>query len=276
MKNRKTQKELAIDFQKLHTKEELLVLPNVWNAGTAKIFEQQGFEAIATTSAGVAFSLGCSDGEIITVEDLTQVVKQITSKINIPLSVDIERGYSDTIEEIVNNVKQIIQAGAVGINIEDGKADGTLYELDFQLEKIKALVKLKQELDIPFVINARTCVYWLNIGDEKQKIKTAIERSNAFEKAGADCVFIPGNIEKETVKKFVEQIKTPVNIVLSPAFSEIEEMDKIGVKRLSIGSAAAQTICENITNIAKELRVNNVDTLLNRNFTYKSTNELFE
>lgn len=267
-----SQKELAIQFKELH--KEYFTLPNVWNAGSAVIFEKQGFKALATTSAGIAFSLGYPDGEVITIEDIVTVVKQITKRTSLPLSVDMERGYGKTVDETVESVRKVIEAGAVGINIEDGLPDGGLESLDFQIAKIKALVKLKEELDIPFVINARTCAYWNNV--EGNKLQIAIERCNAFAEAGADCAFVPGGLDEETIAIFAKEITIPLNIVLSPVFNDIKRIKEIGVKRLSIGSAAAQTLCGNLIKIAQELKQDNVDTMMSRDLDYAGANKLFE
>ncbi len=268
-------KENARIFMNMHKNNEMFVLPNVWNAGSAVVFEKAGFKALATTSAGIAYGLGYADGEDILFEDLCLAIKQITQRINIPLSCDFERGYSENYLEVKNNAKKLIELGVVGFNIEDGKSDGSLSNLSEQLLKIKALVELKNELEIDFVINARTCVYWLNIGNEEEKMDETIMRSNAFIEAGADCVFIPGAMDKNIVDKLVQNIKAPINIVLNSKFSDIKEIEKIGVKRLSIGSAAVRYSFQKTIEIAKFLKNNDVDELLNCTLSYADANKFF-
>lgn len=269
------QKEQAKLFNKLHHSNEMLIIPNAWSAGSALVFEKQGFKAIATTSAGIAYSLGYPDGEDISLEDLCLVVKQITKRISIPLSVDFERGYGTSKEEIKENVKQVILAGAVGINIEDGLPNNTLEELDYQIRMIKAISELKQELDIPFVINARTCAYWLNVADEERKMAIAIERGNAFAKAGADCIFIPGPLNQETVHKLVKKIDAPLNIIANPIFNDFDAMNSIGVKRLSMGSGAVRSVFNHLINIGQDYKAGKLDLMIDQPFSYAEANKFF-
>ncbi len=269
-------KDNAKKFMAMHNAYKMFVLPNVWDAGSAVIFERAGFNALATTSAGVAYALGYPDGEDISFDNLLDVIKQINKRISAPLSCDFERGYSDDITEIKNNAKKLVEAGVVGFNIEDGKPDGTLDDLDFQLKKIKALSELKKEINVDFVINARTCVYWLNIGNETEKLNEAIHRSNAFIDNGADCSFIPGAMNEDTVKSLVDNINGAVNIVLNPTFHDIESLDKIGVTRLSLGSSAARFAYQQVINVADSLKHNNVDDLINCSFSYAKANDFFK
>lgn len=270
------QRELARKFQKMHKSGEMFILPNVWNAGSAVVFEKEGFKALATTSAGIAYSLGYSDGEDIDITDLRLLVNQISRRINIPLSVDFERGYSNNIEEIKKNATYLLNAGAVGFNIEDGKTDGTLDDLDFMIDKIKALVDLKKEMNVDFVINARTCTYWLNIAEDKKKMQIAVERGNAFKKAGADCVFIPGVLDKKTIKNLVEEIDAPVNIILNPKYNDFDGLNKLGVVRLSVGSGPVRSSFNHLIDMAKNLHNNNIDMIVNHEFDYKKANEYFD
>ncbi|MGM0240705.1 isocitrate lyase/PEP mutase family protein [Enterococcus sp. AZ103] len=149
----KKQRKQARIFSEMHKNGGMFILPNVWNVGSAVVFEKEGFQAVATSSAGVAYDLGYSDGEDISFEDLLEVVNKISNRIDIPLSVDFERGYGETKAVVKENAKKLVQAGAVGFNIEDGMPDGKLSSLELQLEKIEGLVELKQELEIDFVIN---------------------------------------------------------------------------------------------------------------------------
>jgi 2-methylisocitrate lyase-like PEP mutase family enzyme len=268
--------ELAKKFHQLHQEKQMLVLPNAWSAGSAIVFEKQGFNAVATTSAGIAYSLGYPDGEGIHFEDLCAVVKQITKRISIPLSVDFECGYGESVAEVKENAKKLILAGAVGINIEDGLPNGNLNDLDFQLEKIESLVQLKEELGIPFVINARTCVYLLDVADDASKIATAIERGNAFAKSGADCVFIPGALSEEIVETLVSAIDAPLNIIANPLFNDFQKLNRIGVRRLSVGSGAVRSAFNHLIAIGDNLKKGDISLMLNHQFSYKYANEFFE
>lgn len=280
----KTQQQQAAIFQELHTRNKLFILPNAWDAGSAKIFEKVGYEAIATTSAGIAYSLGYADGEIITIQELLPVVRQIAKRTTVPLSVDMERGYGETPEEVTENVRAIIAAGAVGINIEDGypaaaatHAESYLEEINTQVAKIEQLAALKDELNIPFVINARSCAYWLGIGDNDSRLNATIERCNAYVTAGADCIFIPGVLDKTTVTALTNSIAAPLNIIANPAFNDIQELQKIGVRRLSLGSGPVRATYATLMDIANTVQnKHDLSALFTHPFSYQKANEFFE
>ena len=254
----------------------MFVLPNAWDAGSAYIFEKQGFQAVATSSAGMAYDLGYPDGENICFDDLLYAVRKIAKRIDIPLSVDFERGYGKTVCEVKENAKKLLMAGAVGFNIEDGLPDGTLNPLDQQLDKIKDLCQLKQELDIDFVINARTCAYWLNVAGEEEKLQIAIERGNAFAEAGADCVFVPGAMDKTTVGKLTAGIKAPINIILNGVFHDYAQLEELGVRRLSLGSGPVRYIYGQTISLANHLYNGEIDEMLNSPFVYAEANAYFK
>lgn len=270
------QRILAIDFKKMHTDKKFFVLPNAWNEGSAVILEKSGYKAIATSSAGIAFSMGCPDGQDIKLDDLCHCVERINSKINIPLSVDFERGYSESISGVKENAKRLLNLGAVGFNIEDGREDGTIDELEFMLTKIKALAELKKELNLHFVINARTCTYLLNIADEKTMLLTAIERGNSFLKAGADCVFVPGSLDCETVLKLTKNIDGPLNILLNKKFNDFKKLAEMGVVRLSAGSAMARYMWDSMLKMSCDFKEGNVKDMLEHDFTLAKANEFFK
>ncbi len=270
------QRALAERFKNMHKENKMFLLPNAWDAGSAYIFEKEGFKAIGTSSAGIAYSLGYPDGEDISFDDLLLCVKQIVRRIDIPLSVDFEHGYGDTIEQIKTNAYKLLSNGVVGFNIEDGRPDGTLDELEFITKKIKALVELKKELKLDFTINARTCTYWLNVADEETKFKIAVERGNSFKEAGADCVFIPGAVSKSIVKELVEKINSPINIILNPEFYNFKELESIGVRRLSLGSGPVRSVFNHLINLASNLQKGNVEEMLQNPFTYNKANVYFD
>ena len=270
------QKQRAKEFQALHHNKEMLLLPNAWNAGSAKVFEKEGFKAIATTSAGIAFAMGYADGEIIDIEDLCLLNEQITRRISIPLSVDLERGYSNNPQEVKENVRKILKTGAVGINLEDGRPDGKLDSLNLLLDKIKAIAELKTELDLPFVINARTCTYWLNVGNDEEKLAITTERCNAFLNAGADCVFVPGLLQKETLVELLANINGPLNAIANPVYHDFKEMELLGVSRLSLGSGPVRSIFAHLIQSSKEIVENkDICSLLNHSFSYDEANKYF-
>lgn len=269
------QKEKARAFQDLHQREAMFVLPNAWDVGSAYVFQKQGFKAVATSSAGIAYDLGYPDGEDIAFADLVWIVAKIAGRIDVPLSVDFERGYGETAEAVRENARKLLFAGAVGFNIEDGLSDGTLSPLALQIEKIQALAALKRELGIDFVINARTCAYWLDVADAEGKLRIACERGNAFVKAGADCVFVPGAVDETTVGQLVAGIDAPINIILNKAFSDFARLEAIGVRRLSVGSAPVRYVYDKTIEMANSLFHGNTTELLANAFTYGRANDYF-
>ena len=270
-----SQKDRASLFMQMHQRAGLFVLPNAWSAGSASVFEKEGFEAVATSSAGVAYDLGYPDGEDITLDDLVLCVERIVRRVGIPVSVDFERGYGENIRDVVHNAKRVLLCGAVGLNIEDGRHDGTLDPLEEMLGKISALSELKKELDLDFVINARTCTYWLDVADDATKLKIAIERGQAFRDAGADCIFIPGAMEQGTVQQLVQNIKAPVNVILNPVFHDVQKLEAIGVKRLSIGSGAVRSVFNHLIRLADDLKSGKPYDMFNHPFSYRAANQYF-
>ncbi|XPV76130.1 MAG: isocitrate lyase/PEP mutase family protein [Desulfovibrio sp.] len=278
-----SQIERAKAFTALHKSNELFVLPNAWDGGSAKIFQAQGFKAVATTSAGIAYSMGYADGEVVSFADLHRVTKEMVKRLSVPLSVDMELGYGDSSEAIIHNVRQIIEAGAVGINIEDGHpADDLSHSQPFleeqsnRTELIKALTQLKKEMGIPFIINARTCAMWLHVGPEEKRLQLAMARCKAYAEAGADCVFVPGALSVEEVHTLVNCVDIPVNIIANPLCNDFEVLNKLGVRRLSIGSGAVRAVYAKLMGIAKELDEDkSIKSLLESNLSYAQANQFF-
>ena len=271
----KKQKEKARVFSDMHKNNKMFMLPGVWSVGSAYVFEKQGFKAVGTSSAGISHDLGYPDGEHISFNDLLWIVEKIANRIDIPLSVDIERGYSEINEEVKENARKLIFAGAVGFNLEDGLPNGELSPLDMQIKKIKALSELKAELELDFVINARTCTYLLNESSE-ENLKIAIERGNAFAEAGADCVFIIGAKDEMAISSLVKNINAPVNIFLNAAFKDLDKLDKMGVRRLSIGCIPVRFIYNKIINMATNLYNRNVSEIFDHDFSSVKANEYFK
>jgi len=269
------QREKARFFSDMHKGNKLFVLPNAWNVGSAYVFEKQGFKVVATSSAGIAYDLGYPDGEQISFDDLMWVVEKIARRVDIPLSVDIERGYGESTEEIKENVRKLLVAGAVGINIEDGLPNGGLCPLAKQIERIKSISELKTELSIDFVINARTDACPINETSE-ESLKIAMERCNAYAEAGADCVFIIDAKDDATISRLVKGINAPVNIFLRPTLNSFDNLEKIGVRRLSVGCHPARYIYSHVIKMAGDLYNGNVSELLHHDFACRKANDYFK
>ena len=190
------------------------MLPNAWDAATARLFEAEGFPAIATTSAGVAAALGYPDGGVVPSREMIEAVARIARAVKVPVTADIEHAYAASPSAVADVVLRVIAAGAVGINLEDfvpGAAD--LEPLALQADKIATIIKASATAGIRVVINARTDVFLKAIGAPEARLGVAIERGKAFLAAGADCVFVPGVRDRETIGALVRGIGGPVNIL---------------------------------------------------------------
>src|SRR5438105_10995478 len=197
--NLQTQKASA--FRAMHSGKETLLLPNIWDVASACIIEKAGFGAIATTSAGIAFSLGYPDGQKISREEMLSAVARIVCAVRVPVTADVEAGYGNKPEDAARTAEAVIEAGAVGLNLEDASGDsGTpLVDLPLQLEKIRAVREVAARLKVPLVLNARTDVLLLQVGDPAKRYDESVRRLRAFRDAGADCVFLPGVRDAVTI-----------------------------------------------------------------------------
>jgi 2-methylisocitrate lyase-like PEP mutase family enzyme len=241
-------------FRDLHRGPKILVLPNAWDVASARILENAGVAAIATTSAGVAFTLGYSDGQKISREEMLGVVARIAAKVKIPVSADIEAGYGSRPEDAALTARAVIEAGAVGLNLEDGTDDGQLLDLSLQLEKIAAVRESSRKMGVPLVLNARTDVYFLEVGKPESRFGETLKRLNAFRDAGADCLFAPGIRDLGVISQLVRELQFPVNILAGPGSPSIPELEKIGVARVSLGSSTMRATLGLLQRIAEELQ----------------------
>lgn len=259
-----TQKDKAIQFRRLHHGPEMLVLPNAWDAASARILEQAGFPALATTSSGVAAALGYPDGQRISREMLLQVVSNITRVVNCPVSVDLEAGYGDTSEEVLQTVREIIKAGAVGINIEDTikGQQRTLVDIASQVELLKAIQTVAATMDVPLVINARTDIYLLPEENPAEKFEQAVQRGQAYLEAGADCFFPIGVNDAATIAALVKAIAAPINIIAGPPAPPLPELARFGVARVSFASGLMRAALGHLRRIADELLTNGTYTAM--------------
>jgi len=249
-------KAKAETFAALHEGPEILVLPNCWDAGSARIIADAGFPAIATTSAGVAFSRGYADGHVISRAEMCEVVARCAEIVSIPLTADMEGGYGATPEDVAETVRQAIAAGAVGANIEDAIAAEAEPMLDASLaaERIAAGREAADAAGIPFVLNARTDVYLYNEGNTPAMFDEAVARANAYYAAGARCTYVPGVADAGLIGRLAEAIEGPLNILAGPASPPAADMQKLGVARVSIGGSLARACLSLVENAAAELR----------------------
>jgi 2-methylisocitrate lyase-like PEP mutase family enzyme len=254
--NSATQETKASAFRAMHAGPRILLLPNAWDVVSARLFEEAGFAAIATTSAGIAFTLGYPDGQKISRTEMLQVVARIASAVNVPVTADVEAGYGNRPEDAAQTALEVIESGAVGMNLEDGTNDRKhpLVDLSLQLEKIRAVQEAAKQAGVPIVLNARTDAYLLQVGAPEERYELALQRLSAFRDAGADCLFLPGVRDAETIGRTVADLKFPVNILAGPGSPSIPDLEKLGVARVSLGSAPIRATLGLIQRIAEELK----------------------
>jgi 2-methylisocitrate lyase-like PEP mutase family enzyme len=251
-----SQTDKATQFLERHRGPGALVLPNAWDVASARIFEEAGFPAIATTSAGVAFSLGYPDGQKIPREEMIARIGRIARAVKVPVTGDVEAGYGSTADAAARTTRELIQAGAVGMNLEDrsGNAAEPLIDLSLAVEKIKAARETAAQLRVPIVVNARTDVYLLPGAQAATGYYEAHRRLTAYRDAGADCVFAPGLKDPETIGRLVRDLQCPVNILAVSGTPSIPELEKLGVARVSLGSGPMRATLRLLQRIAEELK----------------------
>lgn len=262
---------LAETFHSLHKQNDLLILPNAWDAGSAKVIEDAGAKAIATSSAGVAWGLGYPDGDVLPPRLLADLAARITDVIRIPLSVDFEGGYTKNPAKVAENLRPIIGAGAVGINIEDGEDRPELLA-----KKIEKARKAAESAGVSVFINARTDVYLAEIGSPESRVGETIKRAARYRDAGANGIFIPGLSEPSAIRAIVAEVKMPVNVMAYPGLPPAKELKKLGVKRLSSGTAIPQMIWSRVAELAKGfLGTGDSKPLFNNSMAYGKLQTLF-
>ena len=266
----------AVQFRQLHRGPGVLVLPNAWDVASARIFEEAGFPAIATTSAGIAFSLGYPDGQRISREEMIARIGRIVRAVKVPVTADIEWGYGSTAEELARTTREVIEAGAVGMNLEDasGRRDQPLLSLELAVEKIKAVRETAAHLRAPIVVNARTEVYLLPGGNPDADYAEAMRRLVAFRDAGVDCVFAPGLKDAETIGRLVKAVECPLNILAVPGTPSIAELGKLGVARVSVGSGFMRATLGLLRRAAQELKSAGTYSVLADGVPYADMNKL--
>jgi 2-methylisocitrate lyase-like PEP mutase family enzyme len=272
----KSQAEKAEEFRALHHKERILVLPNAWDVPSARIFEEAGFPAVATTSAGMMVSLGYPDGEVIDEKDLVAAVARIGRVLTVPLSVDIVAGFGHTTKDVVDTVRDVVKTGAVGINIEDFEhATKKLFPASEQSEKIKRIRDLAKTLKIPIVINARTDALRYAEGNDDARLAEAIRRGVTYRDAGADCIYPMGLTEASAISTFVKTLQFPVNLMVRKGLPSITDLQKLGVARVSFGPSASYATMGLLKRISKEvIEKGTYDNLVDGAITYDELNSL--
>ena len=265
-------------FSRLHHDSSILVLPNAWDAASARIFEVAGFPAVATTSAGIAASLGYPDGEKIPRREMLEVLAHIARTVSVPISADIEAGYGDTAEETAQTARLILETGCVGINLEDGTGDPDhpLYEISHQADKIQAIREVADSVGVRLFINARTDVFFREVGEAADRLDRAIQRGNTYREAGADCIYYMDACGRETIARLVNETHAPVNILAGPGALPVQELQEIGVTRVTVGQYPMRATLALIKRIAMELlELGTYTSMMQDEFDYTRVNQLF-
>lgn len=238
--DKQTQIERAARFRALHDRKRVLLLPNAWDAGSTRVFADLGFPAIATTSAGVAWSLGYPDGEQAPLAEVIAATRRIVRATALPVSADIEAGYGETPEAVGASVRAVIDAGVAGINLEDGVQHVTLRDVDDAARRIAAARAAAHAAGVPIVINARVDVWMVGMGaNETERLDEALQRARAYLAAGADCIYPIGLIERATIAALVAALDAPVNLGARPGLPDLAELGRLGVARVSTATRLA-------------------------------------
>jgi 2-methylisocitrate lyase-like PEP mutase family enzyme len=241
------QTELAKAFAKLHIKGEPVIIFNVWDAGTAKAAQEIGVKAIATGSWAVAAANGFADGEKIPLDFVIANLQRITASVDLPVSLDFEGGYATEPEGLRENIRRVMDAGAIGVNFEDRIVEGEgLYSINKQSERIRALREAADEAGVPLFINARTDVVLpLDTATHTEAhLEEMIERVNAYADAGASGFFAPGLINPDFIGRLCKESPLPVNILIWPGLPPAKQLADLGVARISYGSGSYRTTME--------------------------------
>jgi 2-methylisocitrate lyase-like PEP mutase family enzyme len=249
-----SQRDKAERFRALHHGPRALILPNAWDVPSARIFEDAGFPALATSSAGLMVSLGYPDGEGIPKGEFMAAVGRIARAVSVPLSVDIVSGFGSTTKQLELTVKAVLRAGGIGVNIEDfDHGTKKLHSLESQVRKLRAIWKLGESQKIPLVINGRTDALRHAPGDEEARFHEAVRRATAYRDAKADCVYPMGLADAGGIARFVKEVACPVNVMVRKGLPSVAELEKLGVARVSFGPAASYATFGLLKRAAKEV-----------------------
>ncbi len=226
----------AKTFRDLHAPGQLLRLANAWDAGSARLIESCGATAIATTSAGLAWSRGYPDGDLLPPRVLAAAISEITRVLSVPLSADVEGGYAEDPRAVGEMIAAVVGAGAVGVNLEDGAAS-----VDLTCAKIEAAKSAASRAAVDLFVNARTDVYLRGLVPPERAQAEAIERGRRYQAAGCDGFFVPKVADADVIRALVAATPLPLNVLVVPGLASIDALQRLGVRRVSAGSAIAQT-----------------------------------
>jgi 2-methylisocitrate lyase-like PEP mutase family enzyme len=266
-------------FRSMHYAPPTLILPNAWDAVTARLIVKAGARAIATTSAGIAASLGYADGQNVPRELMVEAIARIARVVDVPVTADVESGYAVSPNELGESIRAVLNAGAIGFNLEDATGDSAqpLFAMEEQIERIQAAREAADNMSVRAVINARTDVYLAKVGEPASRFAETVRRLNAYREAGADCLFVPGVSDMPTLTRLVHSVQGPLNVLAGPGTPPVADLQRIGTARLSVGSAIMRATLALVRDAADELlQKGTYNTFLDRNIPYSEVNELMK
>ncbi len=270
----RTQAERGRDFRALHERDNAFIIPNPWDVGTARLLAHLGFEALATTSAGYAFSVGQRDNTIGRDEMMVHV-RAIVSATDLPVSADLENGFGDDPETVAATIRLAAATGLVGASIEDAtaRADDPIYEHALAVERVRAAAQVAHALPFPFTLTARAENYLVGRPD----LKDTIKRLQAYQEAGADVLYAPGLTGKDDIAAVVSAVDRPVNVVmgLQGVQLSLAALSEIGVKRVSVGSALSRAALGAFLRAAREMRDHGTFAFADEAVSYRDISAMF-
>lgn len=242
-------------FGERHRQKPVLLLPNAWDGASARIFAAAGFEAVATTSGGLAWSLGYRDGEEAPWPEVVAATARIVRAAGVPVTADIEAGYGASPDEVGRHVREIVEAGVVGVNLEDGLHGAPhMRAIDDAARRIAAARAAAARAGVPMVLNARTDLYHFGVGEPELRFAETVARAKAYVAAGADCIYPFGVRDAETIQRLAAAIPAPINVTGRAGMPDAAELGRLGVARITIAGAPALVAMSAVGALAKDLR----------------------
>lgn len=273
-----TQHELAAHFHTLHTPSAPLVLPNAWDAMSARIVEEAGAKAVATTSAGVSWALGFPDGQGLTRDAMLEAVRRIVAVVRVPVTADMESGYgSGSAEDVAATARGVIDVGAVGMNLEDspGPDGAPMLDADAQARRLAAARNAADRAGVRLFVNARVDTYLRKIGDDASRFDETVRRARKYVDAGADGVFVPLVTDADTIGRLAAAVGAPMNVIGGPGVPSVPELGTLGVARVSVGPGLARAVMAFVRKSARETLGAGTYQALAEQFTSPEANALF-
>ncbi len=272
-----SQEDKALAFRALHERPGCFVIPNPWDAGTARLLTSLGFEALATTSAGLAIALGRRDGSAaVSREEALANARDIVAATPLPVSADLEGGYADDPEGVAETIRRAAETGLVGGSIEDARSTGgaPIYDFGLAVERVAAAVEAARALPFPFVLTARA----ENFLHGRPDLEDTLRRLQAFQEAGADVLYAPGLQSRAEIAAVVAALERPVNVVmgLKGATLTLQELAEIGVKRVSLGSSLSRAAIGAFLRAAREVKEQGSFTFADEAVSFGEVNAVFD